>query len=179
VDWEKEHAVRREAFEKLKARMELGIASLDRLQRQEAELNRLSEQLDRTLITLSSGALVLSMTFLRGSTVLTTLWLLFTAWGFFIASIFCVIFSMTCAQVGLGRDLRSSSEFLNQSLQDAVEHTDTAQVPVDPYKTLFRILINGFNILALVSFLLGLAMLGIFVGYNVWLEHEGSSGCLL
>jgi hypothetical protein len=127
-----------------------------------------AERIDSALLTLTAGALLLSITFVG---TLTTskqcLILLFVAWGTFILSMICVILAMMRAQhqshqsaVETANNLERFSELdFVQAAQQRVTF------PVGTQKT-----VASLNVIAFIAFIIGVAFLCSFVGIN--LSHD-------
>jgi hypothetical protein len=141
-----------------------------------------ASRLDRTLITLSGGALVLSMTFIgRVAPGKSYLILLFVAWACFIASLFCVVLSMHLIQDKLDKAVRKAAatlRLIDENLPAAREaakkiarDTPLSMKQVTPHTAIERL-----NNCALASFLVGVVMLGIFVGASLWASSSTLSG---
>src|ERR1700692_3918310 len=81
--------------------------------------SRAAALLDRTLISLSAGALVLSMTFVRAvAPGKFLLGVLFASWICFIGAMIAVIFAMRSQQKALESSVKNTSEGLELLRQD-------------------------------------------------------------
>src|SRR5438552_14253835 len=122
-------------------------------------------QLDKSLLTLSAGALALSVSFLGNlSGTKHCLVLLFVAWDFFTGSIVAVIFAMRKAQLKTHDSAREAADNLEQfsNLHDALAAIMRATFPVATDSPVARL-----NRIALWSFLLGVVFLCLFVASNL------------
>ncbi len=124
--------------------------------------------LDKTLVSLSSGAMVLSMTFvgqIAPSKLLLPL--LFMSWLAFAASVLSVVFAMRTAQ--------SKANLAAMHFAKLIEDIDKVGPFVIAAKDTMRMFrdvslstkVRRFNIFAISAFSVGLLLLGIFVGYNL------------
>ena len=122
-------------------------------------------QLDKSLLTLSAGALLLSITFVGTlSETKRCLVLLFVAWGLFIISIIAVIFAMRNAQLRTHRDAIGVAKNLERISQ--MNATERAV-----YRATFSSETNKrvawLNRIAVFGFVLGVVFLCWFVGINL------------
>jgi len=122
-------------------------------------------QVDKSLLTLSAGALALSLTFVGNlSGTKHYLVLLFVAWVLFTGSIIAVISAMRKAQLTTHDRARETADNLEQfsSLHDALAGIMRATFPVATDKLVAR-----RNRIAFCSFVLGVIFLCLFVGSNL------------
>jgi hypothetical protein len=130
---------------------------------------RVAAQLDRTLVSLSAGALVFSMTFV-GTFAPRRLLLpvLFCAWGAFAGCLTFIIFGMRAEQNAIRKATGNFDSLLKQL--DAHEPlVSAAKLSVKltlTFPAARWVLI--LNKCAIAAFMLGLALLGFFIGYNLW-----------
>jgi hypothetical protein len=126
-------------------------------------------QLDKTLISLSAGALVFSMTFVGAfAPRKLVLPLLFFAWGAFAACIICIIFAMRAEQTGIRKGTQDMDALLRQ-LDKHEPMVSAAKLRVKLMLTIStapRVLV--LNKCAIAAFMLGVVLLGLFVGFNLW-----------
>jgi hypothetical protein len=119
-------------------------------------------QLDKSLLSLSAGALALSLTFVGNlSGAKHCLVFLFIAWALFAVSIMAVIFAMRKAQLRTHDSARETADNLKQfsNLHDALAGIMRATFPV-----------ARLNSIAIWCFVLGVLFLCLFVGSNLLAE---------
>jgi len=121
-----------------------------------------SEQLDRALLTLSSGAIVLSITFLKIlSTNIKLFWILKTSWLFFIISILSVLF---CFRVAIAQ--------LTLLQKDLLKNYPVGEkLPLNKYDKQIKYLNNS----AVVAFVIGILLLTTFGAINLNPSNEIST----
>ena len=127
-----------------------------------------SYQIDKSLLTLSAGALALSLTFVGNlSGTKHCLVFLFVAWALFTVSIMAVIFAMRKAQLRTHDSARETADNLEQfsNLHDALAGIMRATFPVATDKPVARL-----NSIAIWCFVLGVLFLCLFVGSNLLAE---------
>jgi hypothetical protein len=142
----------------------------DRTERRLEHGRRVAADLDKTLISLSAGALVFSMTFANSlAPAKHVLWILFSAWIAFAATMLSVIFAQRRVQAAIVKtivNLQRASEAIekNKALHSFLK------TPVKPLKSTVTPVpsVDFLNNLAMGAFLLGISLLGIFVGLNLW-----------
>ena len=142
---------RRELIEQLRGLLEKGHAQ--------------AERLDNALLTLTAGALLLSITFVGTLTASKEcLSLLFAAWGAFILSMISVVVAMMKAQhqshqsaIEMAANLERFSEM---NFVEAARQRVTFLVGTQ--KT-----VATLNVIALVGFIIGVGFLCSFVGINL------------
>jgi hypothetical protein len=142
---------RRELIEQLRGLIEKGHAQ--------------SERIDGALLTLTAGALLLSITFVGTLTESKQcLSMLFAAWGAFILSMVSVIIAMMRAQHQSHQSAIETAGNLERfSQMDFVEAAQQrVTFPVGTQKT-----VTTLNIVALLGFIVGIAFLCAFVGINL------------
>jgi len=124
---------------------------------------------DKALISLSGGALVFSMTFVTTlAPQRRALLLLFFAWIAFSVSIITVLYSMRSLQSGLSKTF---DELVDR--QGDVEAAERAGGGISiPTKKIRYARVEALNQLAIGAFLAGVLLLGLFVGYNLWVGRS-------
>lgn len=135
---------------------------------------RSAAQLDRTLISLSAGALLLSSTFVPIFAPLK-LWLLllFLAWLSFLATMVVVIFAMRSAQIATEAAIRNASEILRQ-LEANPTLTREAIKLLGLQRPIAKKIVRRnksaehLNNCAIIAFIVGVFCLATFAGYNLW-----------
>jgi hypothetical protein len=126
-------------------------------------------QLDKTLISLSAGALVFSMTFVGifapGKLLLP---LLFFAWSAFAACLTFVIFAMRAEQNAINKAMQNFDMLLKEldKNEPLASVTKLSVRLTRTVSTTRRVLI--LNRSAIGAFMIGVLLLGLFVGYNLW-----------
>jgi hypothetical protein len=136
--------------------------------------SRVASAIDKTLISLSGGALIFSMAFVeRLAPQKLLLPLLFCSWAFFALAIICVILAMREEQSSLHKETKQQSDTLAKldhtpgAIRQALQLQPTLTVGRNPK-------VWRFNVLAVVTFLVGVVLLGVFVGFNLW-QSKGDS----
>jgi hypothetical protein len=139
--------------------------------------SRTAAQLDRTLISLSAGALLLSTTFVP-TLAPKKLWLplLFLAWLSFVASMILVIFAMRSAQSAVERAVQKAGASLKTlekrpdiARQFIVEQPmEGIETPLTLKEITPHMHIAYLNLSSLIAFTFGVLCLAIFAGYNLW-----------
>jgi hypothetical protein len=125
----------------------------------------ISNSVDRTLIALSGGALVFSMTFVgQIAPAMRFLPALFCAWISFAASIITVVYAMRGAQTHCNTGLLAAIDLLNE-----VESTEpvTGSVMTVSFNASRNRKVSMFNNTAIVAFSVGVLLLGLFIGGNL------------
>ncbi len=138
---------------------------LDHLRALLAKGSAQAQHIDNSLLTLTAGALLLSITFVGTlSASKQCLNLLFVAWAAFILSMICVIVGMMQAQLQSHQDAVDTANnlerFSQMSFVEAAQQRPTFSVGTQ--KT-----IAGLNVIALVAFIIGVGFLCSFVGINL------------
>ena len=120
--------------------------------------------LDKTLVSLSGGALVFSMTFVDRLAP-AKLWLpvLFTSWVAFAASMLCVTMSLRALQKVI-TDKADQLNKLRQEFEGALKKGLVARVSTE---LTHHAPVSGLNRVAIYSFFVGIILLGIFVAHNL------------
>ena len=114
-----------------------------------------AESFDKSLITLSSGALALTVPFIRFlAPNPTALCLLFVAWGGFILALLTILFSILVSQGAL-RKQRDILDELYRHNADAAQKNRLADVT------------NALNTASIVLFVGGVLMFALFAGRNL------------
>jgi len=134
-----------------------------------------AHELDKSLLTLSAGALALSLTFVGNlSGTKHYLGFLFVAWAFFTGSIVVVIFAMRKAQLKTHDSARETAANIEQfsDLHDVVAGIMRATISVATDNPVARL-----NRIAIWCFVLGVIFLCLFVGSNL-LTSSGASAIL-
>jgi hypothetical protein len=133
--------------------------------------SRTAAHLDRTLISLSAGALVLSMTFVGTlAPKKPLLFVLFSSWGCFAAAMVLVIFAMRSEQKAIITAVNNASGYLKRLEEDkSLEVLAMMGVsPVVQKRVNTNNTVAALNTWALAAFIVGVVLLGTFVGYNLW-----------
>jgi hypothetical protein len=133
------------------------------------ENNQLGYWLDKSLLSLSGGSLVFSMTFVSAfAPGRHWLVILFLAWVCFGGSIACVIVAMRKAQTATtARAVEISDRLGELEKRKAPDVTITSTLTMS--RNVARIRLNTY---ALGAFLVGLVCLAIFVGINLWWARQ-------
>jgi hypothetical protein len=141
----------------VKRRARLGPALDEKLKQGQA----IAADLDKALLSLSGGALVFSMTFVGTlAPARLVLNVLFSAWIAFGLSIVWVVSSMRAAQ---NLNVRSLTE-----MADVLEKLNRLEEPGDfPRVMRSSKWIPILNNAAIAAFVIGVMLLGFFVGYNL------------
>jgi len=135
-------------------------------------------QIDKTLISLSAGALVLSITFVP-TFAPKKLWLglLFFAWLSFTFAMLFVICAMRSAQRAIEKEIRDAAESLRILEADRAiarqflaeqRKKQIAEAPLTRKRITQHANIGRLNLCALIAFIVGVACLATFAGYNLW-----------
>jgi hypothetical protein len=149
------------------------LSSLDdAIERNIDRAGRTAEQIDRTLITLAAGGLLLSSTLVPVfAPKKLLLFLLFVAWLLFVASMVLVILAMGSARRAAEKAICDASE----DLKKLEEHPNIARDFIEKFKlpiTQKRISQNTcvacLNNWALITFIVGVVCFATFAGYNLW-----------
>lgn len=130
--------------------------------------NEIASRLDRMLVSLSSGALIFSMTFIKDLAP-HKLWLrmLFAAWINFGISIILILVATNFARRTLIAHAKKLSK-QNEEMSAIPHHPMMKTLVQTPVRTVKEHKsIEVLNVLALLAFLAGLALLGVFVGRNL------------
>src|SRR5205807_124145 len=136
----------------------------DRTERRLEHAGRVATDLDKTLISLSAGALVFSMTFANSlAPAKRVLWILFSAWIAFGTTILTVVFAQRRVQAAIVKailNLQRASEAIekNKALYSFLK------APIKPLKATVTPVpsVDFLNNLAMGAFLIGILLLGIF-----------------
>ena len=144
---------------------------IERIERKLEHGGRVAGDLDKTLISLSAGALIFSMAFANSlAPAKHVLWVLFLAWVAFATTIVSVIVGLRRVQAAIVKtiiNLQRASEAIEQNKP---LHS-FMKVPMKPLKTKVTPVpaVDRLNNLAIAAFLIGIMLLGAFVGLNLWL----------
>jgi nitrate reductase NapE component len=153
------------ATAKMPDKEQLGVALVDYRKALEKVYERQSETYDKTIVTLSGGALALSITFVHEivkSPLPETLWLLATAWGAFACSILASLVSLLTSQ---------------WALRKAMCQVDLNTIHVERPGAWRSWLTSFLNIAACLMFILGVALIASFCFKNLALvSHESAPG---
>ncbi len=136
--------------------------------------SRSAVHLDRTLISLSAGALILSISFVPIFAP-QKLWLplLFFAWLSFVSSMILVILAMRSEQYAIEKEIHNAAT----SLKQLEEHPTFARkiiaqlglpAPVSTKQVSKNLVVMRLNRCALIAFIIGVVSLATFTGYNLW-----------
>jgi hypothetical protein len=126
-------------------------------------------QLDRTLISLSGGALIFSMTFVdKIAPARLAPWLLFAAWCAFGLCMLSVMFSMQSNQRAATKAIENLSTVFSDLDKAEIEAFKTGRlVNVAPGPAIQSKITGVFNVAGMLAFIVGLTMLGLFIVYNI------------
>lgn len=128
----------------------------------------LGANLDKTVIALSGGALVFSMTLVNTIAPAKLLWpVLVSSWVAFALSIIAVIFATRRQQSTIHENLKEDAQLLasiDEAEADAVASGKPFRLQVRVSKD---VPVTTWNNMAVVAFLAGVILLGIFVIYNL------------
>jgi hypothetical protein len=134
--------------------------------------SRVGAAIDKTLISLPGGALIFSMTFVeRLAPQKLLLPLLFCSWTFFALAIVCVIVAMRVEQKAVYMETKNYSDMLAKLDQTPGPFRQLLQptIAVNLNRKVRR-----WNFFAVGAFLIGILLLGGFVGFNLW-RSKGDS----
>ena len=147
------------------ARTKLG----ESIQRNLERAGQVGAQLDKTLTSLSAGALVFSMTLVGTfAPAKLLLPLLFFAWGAFASCLTFVIFAMRAEQNAIRKHTQNFDMLLKQ-LDKSEPIVSAAKLNVKlSYTVSVATRVRTLNVCAIATFMIGVILLGVFVGYNVW-----------
>ncbi len=143
---------------------------IERIEQNLERGGRVAADLDKTLISLSAGALVFSMTFVSSlAPAKLALWVLFLSWAAFGTSMLSVIFAIRNVQNALVKGMGNLKLAAEAIEQNKPIHS-FFKVPMQKLTTKVtnNLLVERLNILAISAFVLGVLLLGVFVGYNLW-----------
>jgi Na+/H+-translocating membrane pyrophosphatase len=150
------------------------IALRDAIERNIDRASHTAAQLDRTLISLSAGALLLSITFVP-SLAPKKLWLLllFLAWLSFVAAMIFVILAMRSEQNAAEKAIQKASTSLKQLEENPTRARNIIaqlqiQKPIVQKQITKNTLVARLNLCALMAFIIGVLCLATFAGYNLW-----------
>ena len=122
--------------------------------------------LDKALISLSGGALVFSMTFVNTlAPSKLALPALFLAWIAFVGSIISLLYAMRSLQSGLSKTFDEIMDRLSEV--EHAERSGASGISI-PKKKIHYAKVEILNQLAIGAFIVGVLLLGFFVGYNLW-----------
>jgi hypothetical protein len=146
-----------------------GTALGEGIQRNMERAGRVAAQLDKTLISLSAGALIFSMTFVGTfAPAKLLLPLLFLAWGAFASCLTFVIFAMRAEQNHIRKKTHSFDTLLKQLDEDEPLLSATKLSVKLTYTVSSALAVRVLNKCAIGAFMIGVILLGSFVGYNLW-----------
>lgn len=114
-----------------------------------------ARSLDKAMITLSAGALALSITLVRDiASHPASKWLMFVAWGLFVGALVTTLVSFLCSQSGMRRQ---------REIIDAYRlGREGAREQKNPWRTL----INWLNWISVVCFIAGVISFACFAAIN-------------
>jgi len=155
--------------------LEKGVIRLrESIERNIDRVGHTAAQLDKTLISLSAGALLLSITFVPIFAP-KKLWLLllFLAWLSFVVAIILVIFAMRSEQNTSEEEIQKASTALEKLEANPTHMRKIIEVlqipkPVIHKQLTKNMLIARLNLWALIAFIFGVLCLATFAGYNLW-----------
>ena len=111
---------------------------------------------DKAMITLSAGALALSITFVKNiAPNPANEWLLFVAWAGFTSSLFFILASFLCSQAGMRRQREIIDADFNRDCKAREQ------------KNCWQKAVIGLNTLSMISFVVGVILLALFAGSNL------------
>lgn len=131
---------------------------------------RVAADLDKTLISLSAGALVFSMTFANSlAPAKHVLWVLFLAWVAFATTMFSVIMGLRRVQAAIVKTIINLQR-AGEAIEQNKPFHSFLKIPIKPLKTTVTRVpsVDWLNKMAITAFLIGIVLLGIFVGWNLW-----------
>lgn len=145
----------------------------DAIERNIDRASRTAANLDRTLISLSAGAFVFSMTFVS-TLAPAKLWLpvLFFAWACFVAAMVLVILAMRSAQAGTEKAIHNAAGHLKQLeanpdfAREIISKLRLPQ-PIVQKQITKNTIVGTFNNWALIAFIIGILSLATFAAYNL------------
>jgi hypothetical protein len=138
--------------------------AVEEFRRVEDRSEKRANDVDRALLTISGGALALSLTFVAelASDGAECLWVLFVAWGCFALSIVAVIAAMVLAYDAARR------QYIRQQQTLVTIENNPPDVPVLPTRKVNHARGVGIaNAVALAGFIIGVTALFVFVGVNL------------
>ncbi|MCX5649250.1 MAG: hypothetical protein NTX40_09180 [Planctomycetota bacterium] len=111
---------------------------------------------DKAMITLSAGALALSITFLKNiAPSPINEWLLFAAWAGFGSSLLFILTSFLCSQAGM----RRQRKIIDADFMRVCRARDQ--------KNIWQKAVIKLNLVSMVSFVVGVILLALFAGSNL------------
>lgn len=121
------------------------------------------QQLDKAIFTLSGGGLGLSIAFLKDIVSIkqaTWLYLLFSSWSLFIASIILTLVSFLSSWVAIDKQLNFAEEYYNQGNTSILSKTNKASI-----------LTITLNIISVVCFVIAVILIVLFISKNLLKER--------
>ena len=133
---------------------------------------RVAESLDKALLTLSGGALAISMTFIKDiANSPVWAWALMTAWVLFGSAIAVLLLSSYICQLAYKKQRQILDDGQTAKLEKQDKDAQTRSRTPEK-KNVWTVSTEVGNLAALVLFLLGIAFLGIFI----WINMQNRSG---
>ncbi|WP_295103041.1 hypothetical protein [uncultured Candidatus Kuenenia sp.] len=121
------------------------------------------QQLDKAIFTLSGGGLGLSIAFLKDIVSIKQaawLYLLFSSWSLFIASIILTLVSFLSSWVAIDKQLNFAEEYYNQDNTSILSKTNKASI-----------LTITLNIISVVCFVIAVILIVLFISKNLLKER--------
>jgi hypothetical protein len=116
-----------------------------------------SEAYDKAILTLSSGFLALSLTFIKDivpRAQLSHTWLLYLSWGTLAAAILCTVVSFRVSNAAIEAQLHRAHRYFIERDEDAFKKTPLAK------------LVEGLNVSSGLAFIVGVVLTAVFVISN-------------
>ncbi len=123
-----------------------------------------NENFDRSILTLSSAALALSVAFLRSSTLHNCFPILIFAWVGFVAAIVFTITSFLASQKGISLELEKAERYYLKNDEKAIEEINSA-----------AILTDRLAYASAIAFVFAIIFLLIYFAINLPLKQESLS----
>ena len=114
-----------------------------------------NENFDRSILTLSSAALALTVAFIRGISAINSISLLILSWVALVCAILSTILSYLASQRGIARQLELAERYYLKNDEDALNERN------------FPAILNEIlGYLSAISFVAGIILLLVFFGIN-------------
>jgi hypothetical protein len=111
---------------------------------------------DKAMITLSAGALALSITFVKNiAPNASKEWLLFAAWAAFALALVVILVSFVCSQAGMRRQ------------RQIIDKDFTRACRASEQRNCWQKIVSGLNLTSIVIFVVGVILLALFAGSNL------------